>query len=89
MAYKNKSDRNYRHEYDDYQSKPEQIRNRAKRNAARSALEEAGRVRKGDGNDVDHKQPLSKGGSTSMSNLRVKSVHANRAYKRRADRKPA
>ena len=89
MAYKNKADRNYRHEYDAYQGKPEQIKNRAKRNSARATLEKAGRVHKGDGKDVDHKQPLSKGVSTSTSNLRVKSIHANRAYKRRSDRKPA
>jgi hypothetical protein len=89
MAYKNKADRNYRHEYDAYQGKPEQIKNRAKRNAARATMAKAGRVHKGDGKDVDHKQPLSKGGSAGMGNLQVKSVHANRSYKRRADRKPA
>jgi hypothetical protein len=89
MAYKNKSDRDYKHEYATYQGKPEQIKNRAKRNAARAKLEKEGRVHKGDGRDVDHKRPLSKGGSASTSNLRVKSVHANRSYKRRADRKPA
>jgi hypothetical protein len=81
--------RNYRREYDNYQGKPEQIKNRAKRNAARAAMTKAGRVHKGDGKDVDHKRPLSKGGSASTSNLRVKSVHANRAYKRQKDRKPA
>jgi hypothetical protein len=47
-----------------------------------------GRVRKGDGKDVDHKRPLSKGGSTGKGNLRVTSVHTNRAYKRQKDRKP-
>jgi hypothetical protein len=81
--------RDYKHEYATYQGKPEQIKNRAKRNAARAAMEKAGRVHKGDGKDVDHKRPLSKGGSTKTGNLRVKSVHANRAYKRRKDRKPA
>jgi 5-methylcytosine-specific restriction endonuclease McrA len=49
----------------------------------------AGRVAKGDGKDVDHKVPLSKGGSTNKSNLKVTSVHANRSYKRQKDRKPA
>lgn len=81
--------RNYRREYDNYQGKPEQIKNRAKRNAARATMEKAGRVHKGDGKDVDHKRPLSKGGSAETGNLRVKSIHANRAYKRRKDRKPA
>lgn len=81
--------RNYRREYDEYQSKPEQIRNRTKRNAARAEMEKLGRVRKGDGKDVDHKRPLSKGGSAGIDNLRVTSVHANRAYKRQKDRRPA
>jgi len=81
--------RDYRREYDNYQGKPEQLKNRAKRNFARAKMMAAGRVRKGDGKDVDHKQPLSKGGSTSKPNLRVTSVHANRAYKRQKDRKPA
>lgn len=81
--------RDYRREYDNYQGKPEQKKNRAKRNAARAEMMKAGRVSKGDGKDVHHKRPLSKGGSTSKSNLSVTSVHANRAYKRQKDRKPA
>jgi len=81
--------RDYRREYDNYQGKPEQIKNRAKRNSARAKMIAAGRVRKGDGKDVDHKVPLSKGGSTKTSNLKVTSVHANRSYKRQKDRKPA
>lgn len=81
--------RDYRREYDNYQGKPEQLKNRAKRNSARAKMIAAGRVRKGDGKDVDHKQPLSKGGSTNKSNLRVVSTHTNRAFKRQKDRKPA
>lgn len=81
--------RDYKHEYATYQGKPEQIKNRAKRNAARAEMVKEGRAHKGDGKDVDHKVPLSKGGSTGKSNLRVKSVHANRSYKRRSDHKPA
>lgn len=81
--------RNYKREYETYQGKPEQIKKRAERNSARAAMMKAGRVHKGDGKDVDHKVPLSKGGSTAKSNLRVVSVHTNRAYKRQKDRKPA
>jgi hypothetical protein len=80
--------RDYRREYDNYQGKPEQLKNRAKRNSARAKMIAAGRVRKGDGKDVDHKRPLSKGGSTNKSNLRVVSTHTNRAFKRQKDRKP-
>lgn len=85
MPYKNKADRDYKHEYETYQGKPEQIKNRTKRNSARAKLAQAGKVRKGDGKDVDHINPLSKGGSTAVGNLRVKSAHANRSYDRNSD----
>ena len=74
--------RDYRKEYDNYHSKPEQKKNRAKRNAARSAMEKAGKVKKGDGKDVAHKKPLSKGGTTEKSNLKVASRSKNRSFPR-------
>lgn len=74
--------RNYKSEYEKYQGTPEQIRNRAKRNKARRELMQEGRVAKGDGMDVDHKTPLSKGGSTNKGNLRVQSKSANRSFPR-------
>jgi len=76
------SKRNYRKEYDRYQGKPSQIKNRAKRNSARRELAKDGRVHKGDGKDVDHKHPLVKGGGNGHSNLRVQSKSANRSFKR-------
>ena len=77
--------RNYRQEYDEYQGKPDQIKKRAMRNAARATEVKAGKVKKGDGKDVDHKQPLSKGGKTVKSNLRVKTATDNRSYPRKSD----
>lgn len=74
--------RNYRAEYDRYQGKPEQIANRAERNAARREMEKSGRVHKGDGKDVDHKRPIAKGGSNDRSNLRVTSKSDNRSFAR-------
>ena len=47
--------RNYQKEYQTYHSKPKQKRRRAQRNAARKKMEKAGKVRKGDNKDVDHK----------------------------------
>ncbi len=41
-----------------------------------------GRVQKGDGTDVDHANPLIRGGGNSPSNLRVRSPHANRSFPR-------
>lgn len=66
--------RNYAKEYRDFHGKPEQVKNRAARNAARR---DAG-LKKGDPREVDHKVPLSKGGSNSKANTRVVSRHANR-----------
>jgi len=41
-----------------------------------------GKVSKGDGKDVYHKKPLSKGGGNSRSNLRVTSKSNNRSFSR-------
>lgn len=71
--------RDYKKEYEEYHSKPEQKANRAQRNAARAKMEDAGKVRKGDGKDVDHKRPLKRGGGNGSSNLRVVNKSANRA----------
>lgn len=72
--------RNYRAEYKNYQGKPEQIKRRASRNAARSAMEKAGKVCKGDGKDVAHRNgnPL----SNTSGNLTVQTKKANRSYAR-------
>lgn len=74
--------RDYRDEYDKYQGTSEQKKNRAKRNTARAQAEKSGSVHKGDGKDVDHKKPLSKGGSNGKSNRRVVSASSNRSYAR-------
>lgn len=74
--------RNYKAEYENYQGTPEQKKNRAMRNRARRQLTQEGRVRKGDGMDVDHAVPLSKGGGTGKSNLRVKPKSVNRSFAR-------
>ena len=65
-------------EYDAYQGKPEQIKNRSERNKARREAEKEGRVKKGDGKEIDHKKPLSKDGSNSKKNTRVVSRETNR-----------
>lgn len=71
--------RNYKSEYNNYHGKPEQIKNRAERVKARRMMEKTGAVTKGDGKDVDHKKPLRSGGTTTKSNLRVRSKSANRS----------
>lgn len=68
-----------------YTSRPEVVRKRVEQNKARRMMERAGKVRKGDGKDVDHKTPLSKGGKTTRSNLRVVDKSKNRSFRRKAD----
>lgn len=80
-----KSVRDYRREYDLYHSRPDQIAKRSERVTARREMEKAGKVSKGDGMDVDHKRPLSRGGSNANSNLRVRTSSANRSFQRNAD----
>jgi hypothetical protein len=69
--------RNYRKEYDNYHAKPEQRENRSKRVLARRKMEKKGRVHKGDGKDVDHKNGNPK--DNSDDNLRVLSKSKNRS----------
>jgi hypothetical protein len=63
-----------------YNSSPEQKKRRAQRNAARRKMEKAGKVRKGDGKDVDHKNMNTS--NNSNGNLRVQSKATNRARNR-------
>ncbi|HLZ24518.1 MAG TPA: HNH endonuclease, partial [Ktedonobacterales bacterium] len=67
-----------RQSYKTYQGTPAQIHNRSERNSARRKVEhKLGRAAV-KGKDVDHKKHLAHGGSNAMSNLRPRTVHANR-----------
>ena len=78
-----KKSRDYKREYALYQGKPEQIKKRAMRNAARAKLMKEGKVHKGDGKDVAHVVALDKGGSNTTG-LRVESASSNRSFARDA-----
>ena len=69
-----KKKRNYRKEYDTYHKKPAQRKNNNARHRARYAM----KLKPGDPREVDHKKPLSKGGSNSRKNLRLVSRSTNR-----------
>lgn len=73
-------------EYDRDHASPEAKKNRAARNSARAEAMKEGKVKKGDGKEVAHLKPLSKGGSNSKNNTRVMSREANRKM---ADKTPA
>ena len=67
-----------------WEDQPKQVKAREARNRARAQMAKKGRVKKGDGKEVDHKAFLGgKGGgvnskTTAPSNLRVISREANR-----------
>ncbi len=69
-------------EYKVSQSSDDEKKRRAMRNAARREMEDEGKVKKGDGKDIDHKKALIKCGSNNKSNLRVASKSANRSFAR-------
>jgi hypothetical protein len=71
--------RNYKSEYKNFHSKPEEKKRRAQRNAARKKMAAAGKVRKGDGKDVHHVNK--KTSDNSSKNLRVMSKSKNRSLK--------
>lgn len=77
--------RDYKAEYKNYDGTPAVKKKRAQRNKARRMLEREGVVHKGDGKDVNHKKPLSKGGTTVRSNLEAKPASANRSFKRKSN----
>ena len=74
--------RDYKHEYATFHGKPEEIKKRAQRNAARADMAKSGKVSKGDGKDVDHKNPIRNGGSNAKSNLAVTSPSKNRGWRK-------
>ena len=70
--------RNYRKEYDNYHSKPEQRKARSSRVQARRKMAKAGLVKKGDGKDVHH----TTGNPLNNNKLSVKPKSVNRSVAR-------
>lgn len=73
------------HEYSKFQSSAKAKAERASRNSARRAALKKGRVHKGDGKDIDHKN--SNPTDNRASNLRVMSASANRGKKENSRRR--
>ena len=63
-----------------YNGSPEQKKRRAERNASRRKMEKAGKVKKGDGKEVDHRNKDTS--DQSKKNLRVRNKSENRADNR-------
>lgn len=70
--------RDYKKEYESYHSRPEQKKNRAARNKARREMERAGRVSKGDGKDVHHKDGNPRNNKPSNRSVVSKSYNRSR-----------
>ena len=72
--------RNYKQEYARYQGTPEQKKRRAMRNKVRRQALRDGRVTKGSGLDIHHKDgnPM----NSHASNLTVQHSSQNRSFKR-------
>ena len=75
-----KEKRDYKKEYRDYGGTEEQKKKRAARNKARRKAEEEGKVKKGDGKDVDHTTPLRKDAKSKKT--RVISSSKNKAWRK-------
>lgn len=69
------AERNYQKEYAN--ESPKRRKLRAIRNNARRAAIREGKAKKGDGTVVNHKKPLSKGGSNAKSNREIQSRKAS------------
>lgn len=69
--------RDYKAEYAAYGGTEKYKKERASRNGVRRKMERLGRVRKGDGMDVDHRNGNPR--DNRMSNLRIVTKSANRS----------
>jgi hypothetical protein len=68
-----------------YNATPAATEKRVANNSARRQAIKQGKAQVGDGKDVDHKKPLSKGGTNAASNLRVVDRSTNRSFSRNSD----
>ena len=87
MPFMTNGRRDYRRELDwEKKKKPNRVKDRAQRNAARATVAKSKGVKptaiKG---DVGHKKAVSKGGQNGLANLFVQSPGANRSFSRNSD----
>ena len=64
-----------------YNHTPTNIKKRVERDQARAMLIKEGRVKKGDGLDVNHIKPVRSGGTNARSNLNVETEKKNRGWR--------
>ena len=79
-------DRDYERENKVTKSTPENVEKREHRNAVRRKAIKSGRVKVGDGKEIDHIKPISKGGTSKPSNLRIATKSQNSSFDRNPDK---
>lgn len=87
MPYMTNGRRDYKKELNwEHKKKPNRVKDRAQRNAARSTVAKKNGVKptslKG---DVGHRKAISRGGKNGLANLFVQSPTTNRSFARRAN----
>ena len=82
MPYKNKSDRDAKHEWEVEKKRPGAHEARMERQRARRALDKRGVDRSG--KDVAHNKALSKGGSNKQG-VKLQAPSKNRSFARNSD----
>jgi 5-methylcytosine-specific restriction endonuclease McrA len=78
--------RDYKRENEVTKSKPKNIAKRVERNKARRKAIRDGLVSVGDGKELDHIKPLSKGGTSNKSNIRLTTKSQNSSFDRNPDK---
>ena len=85
MPYQKNGKRDYKTEYEKYAGTPKQRKLRSERTIARNQANADGFSHKGDGLNLDHIKPLSKGGANTRSNMRMVSESTNKSFSRNAN----
>lgn len=69
----------------EHKHKKNRVKDRAQRNAARSAVKKKVGAAAIKGKDVGHKKAVSKGGKNGLANLFIQSPSSNRSFSRNSD----
>jgi len=78
--------RDYKRENEVTKSKPKNIAKRVERNKAQRKAIRDGLVSVGDGKELDHIKPISKGGTSNKSNIRLTTKSQNSSFDRNPDK---
>jgi hypothetical protein len=81
MPYKDKSDRNYKRDWENEKKRPGALEGKLERQRARRAYDKAGINR--EGKDIDHIKGVKAG--NAKTNLRLRDPEINRSFQRNSD----